>query len=122
MKTLLIMRHANANRDNPEWSDFERPLSSYGLKVAPFMGSVLYQSNLQPNLIIASPAKRAKQTAVLVKEVAEVRHPIRFLEQIYKATPNVLLSLISQIEDKYESVLLIGHSPGIEELIKILTN
>lgn len=115
------MRHAQSNAENPDWSDFERPLNSWGLKVAPFIGNLIYQNNLQPNLIISSPAKRAKQTAVLVKEVAEVKTQIEFAEKIYQASPISLLSVVSNFQDKYETVLLVGHNPGIEGFIKMLT-
>jgi phosphohistidine phosphatase len=121
MKTLLIMRHAKSNWNDPDCSDFERPLSRYGLKSAPFMGNIIYKNSIQPNLIISSPAKRAKQTAILVKEVAEVKAQIEFEERIYEASPATLLNVISNVQVKHESVLLIGHNPGIEAFVRILT-
>jgi phosphohistidine phosphatase len=121
MKTLLIMRHANSNWDHPDCSDFERPLNSLGLKVAPFMANLIFENNLQPNLIISSPAKRAKQTAILVKEVAEVKTKINYSEKIYEASPFLLLNLVSGTADTCDSLLLVGHNPGIEGLIYILT-
>jgi phosphohistidine phosphatase len=120
-KTLLIMRNAHSNWDNPEWSDFERPLNSDGLKAAPFMGNVIFVNNLRPDLIISSTAKRAMQTAVLIKEVAEVKTKIEFSEKLYKASPATLLQVISELDNKFESVLLVGHYPGIEGLIRILS-
>jgi phosphohistidine phosphatase len=121
MKTLLIMRHAKASWTNPDWSDFQRPLSSFGLRTAPLMGNVIFENNWQPNLIISSPAKRAKQTAVLVKEVAEINNKITYFEKIYEASPLTLLKVISKTQEKYESLLLVGHNPGIEGLVLLLT-
>ncbi len=121
MRTLLIMRHAKSSWDNPDWSDFERPLNQRGLETAPFMGSIIYQNELNPALIISSPAKRAKQTAILVKETAQVKNPIKFEDKIYEASATTLLYLAAEFPDEYETILVIGHNPGMEEFIRILT-
>lgn len=121
MKTLQIMRHAKSSWDNPNLADFDRPLNSRGLRDAPFMGNVIYKNDFIPDLIVSSPAKRAKQTAVLVKEIAEIKPPIKFIDQIYEASPNTLLKIVAELSDKDDSVLLIGHNPGLEGFIKLLT-
>ncbi len=121
MRKLLIMRHAKSSWDNPDFSDFERPLSTRGLKTAPFMGNVLYKNEIKPDLLISSTAKRAKQTAILVKESAQVEHSIQFEEKIYEASATTLLSLVTEFSDKYDTILLVGHNPGMEEFIRILT-
>lgn len=121
MKTLLILRHAKSGWDNPELADFDRPLNSRGLAAAPLMGSVIYKNNLQPQMIISSPAKRARQTAILIKETAEINAEIRFVENIYEASPLKLLSVVAQLDDKNDSVLLVGHNPGLEGLVRMLT-
>jgi phosphohistidine phosphatase len=121
MKTLFVLRHAKSSWDNPDWSDFERPLNSRGLDAARFIGSLIFQRNLAPEIIVSSPAKRAKQTAVLVKEVAEISKPVKFDERIYEASPHNLFNLIREFDDKFESVLLVGHNPGFENLVRMLT-
>ncbi len=121
MKTLFVLRHAKSSWDNSDLSDFERPLNSRGLDAARFIGGLIYNRNLQPQIIISSPAKRAKQTAVLVKELAEISEPITFDERIYEASPLALFNLIREFDDIYQSVLLIGHNPGFENLVRMLT-
>lgn len=121
MKTLFILRHAKSAWDNPDLSDFERPLNSRGLDAARFIGALIYERNLEPQIIVSSPAKRAKQTAVLVKEIAEIKQPIKFDERIYEASPLTLFNLINEFDDKHESVLIVGHNPGLESLVRILT-
>lgn len=121
MKTLLLLRHAKSSWDNPDISDFDRPLNSRGLQAVPAMGGVLYKNDLQPQKILSSPAKRAKQTAILIKETAQLEAKITYVEGIYEASPLRLLSIVSEIEDKIESVLLIGHNPGLESFVKMLT-
>jgi len=121
MKTLFVLRHAKSNWDNSDLSDFERPLSSRGLDAARFIGGLIYKRNLHPQIIVSSPAKRAKQTAVLVKELAEISKPIIFDERIYEASPPTLFNLIREFDEKYESVLIVGHNPGFENLVRMLT-
>jgi phosphohistidine phosphatase len=121
MKTLFVLRHAKSSWDNPDWADFERPLNSRGLDAARFIGELIYDRKFDPQIIISSPAKRAKQTAVLVKELAGISKPVTFDERIYEASPLTLFNLIREFDEKYESVLLIGHNPGFENLVRMLT-
>lgn len=121
MKTLFIMRHAKSSWDNPALSDFERPLNNRGLKTAPFMGEVMAKNGFQPEIIVSSPAERAKQTAELVKKSAAFATEIRFDERIYEASPLRLLEVVSGIEDKYDSAMVVGHNPGFENLVRVLT-
>ena len=121
MKTLFLFRHAKSSWENPDLADFERSLNSKGLSDATFMGTLIYENQIQPDLILSSPAKRAKQTAILIKETAQFEKKIQYVEKIYEASPLTLLQIISAAEDKNESLILFGHNPGIEDLIKILT-
>ena len=121
MKTLFVLRHAKSSWENPDWSDFERPLNSPGLDAARFIGELIYERGLQPQMIVSSPAKRAKQTAVLVKEIAEVSKPVKFDERIYEASPLTLFNLIREFDEKWESILIVGHNPGFENLVRMLT-
>lgn len=115
------MRHAKSSWDNPDISDFDRPLNPRGLQAAPFMGNQIYKNKLVPDLIVSSPAKRAKQTAVLVRESAGVESKIEYEDKIYEASPTTLLYVAAEFSDKYESVMLLGHNPGMEGFIRILT-
>ena len=121
MKTLFVLRHAKSSWDNPDWSDFERPLNSRGLDAARFIGALIYERNLQPEIIVSSPAKRAKQTAVLVKELGRIDKPVAYDERIYEASPLTLFNLLREFEDKYKSVLMVGHNPGFENIVRMLT-
>lgn len=121
MKTLFVLRHAKSSWDNPDLADFERPLNSRGLDAARFIGELIYDRNLEPQIIVSSPAKRAKQTAVLVKELAGVNKPVAFDERIYEASPLTLFNLIREFDEKYDSVLIVGHNPGFENIVRMLT-
>lgn len=121
MKTLFIMRHAKSSWDDSALADFDRPLNKRGLEAARLIGETIRQHQFQIDLIISSPAKRAKQTALLVKEAAHINCQIQFEQGIYEASPQRLQQIVSKIGKENESVLLVGHNPGFENFLKFLT-
>ena len=121
MKTLYILRHAKSSWDNPLLADFERPLNKRGLEAVPFIGEIIYKNGFKPELFLSSPAKRAKQTAVLVREVGAIEPEIRFDERIYEASPQMLVQIVSELCEQADSLLLVGHNPGLEGLIRFFT-
>lgn len=122
MKTLFILRHAKSSWNDTGLADIDRPLNSRGLDEAAFIGGWIYQNEIQPDLFVSSPAKRARQTAILVKETGQIAAKIQYEERIYEASPLMLLNILTAIDDKNESALLVGHNPGFEGLIKLLTD
>jgi len=120
MKTLFILRHAKSSWDNPKLSDFERPLNNRGKKAAPFMGELMAKNDFIPDVILSSPAKRAKQTAKLAKKAGKLDAPIKFDKRIYEASPRALLHIISETSNKFKSSMIVGHNSGVEILIAIL--
>lgn len=121
MKTLYVLRHAKSSWDDPAMSDFERPLNERGKKAAPFMGELMAKEGFEPYLIMSSPAARAKATAELVKKAGDLDAEIRYEHRIYEASPQTLRQIVSETDDAYPSVLVVGHNPGIEGFIRYLT-
>lgn len=121
MKTILLLRHAKSSWKDATKSDFERPLNGRGLKAAPLIGRFLRRKKIRPDLILSSPAERARQTTALVIEAAKLGGELRYDERIYEASAARLLEIISQIEESVKVALLVGHNPGLEELLARLT-
>jgi phosphohistidine phosphatase len=121
MKTLLIMRHAKSSWEDSSMSDYERPLNERGIKTSPFIGRVMQENNLQPDSILSSPAKRAMQTALLVKDGGALNAEIVYNDKIYEASPFQLLEIITATPSDINTLMLIGHNPGMEGLLKLLT-
>ena len=121
MKTLYLLRHAKSSWDNAFMSDFQRPLNPRGNRTAPFMGELIKKRKLRAEIIVSSPAERAKETAILVKEAADMSAEIVFDRRIYEASPNGLRKVVSGLKDKYLSAMLVGHNPGLEGFIHSLT-
>lgn len=119
---LLLLRHAKSAWDTGAASDFERPLAPRGERDAPRMGAWLaVRPELQPDCIIASPAERARETASLVAE-ALGQDPTHILWEpaVYGASPGELLSVVNQASEKTRNLMLVGHNPGMELLVRTL--
>lgn len=122
MKTLLLLRHAKSSWEDPSLSDFDRPLNERGVGDAKLMGKFICKMKIDPDLIVSSPAERARQTTELVLTSSGLQLELRFDARIYEASTRRLLEVISQIEDTVDTVMLVGHNPGFEELVEALTN
>ncbi len=121
MKTLLILRHAKSSWKFPDLSDHDRPLNRQGKRDAPRMGKTLKERGLVPDLVISSTATRAKDTASAVAKHSGYKGKrIRF-ESLYAAEPGAYLAVLRELTDNYQRVLIVGHNPGVEELIELLT-
>ena len=121
MKRLLLLRHAKSSWGDPALADFDRPLNKRGLHAAPLVGRHMRHRKVRPDLILCSPAERARRTAALVAEAAGLEAPLRYDERIYEATAADLSSVISGAGEGTRELLLVGHNPGLEELLELLT-
>ncbi len=121
MRTLFILRHAKSSWKNKDLADFERPLNSRGRKAAESMGAFLRQEKIIPDLILSSCAVRARETIDILLRSAKAKADLRFDERIYEASAARLLEVVTEIDKGAESVLIVGHNPGLEELVTLLT-
>jgi phosphohistidine phosphatase len=121
MKTLLLLRHAKSSKDDPALEDFDRPLNKRGKEDAKTIGKYISKKKLRPDLVISSPANRARQTTELVLKAADLKIDPQFDERIYEASAQQLLKVVSEIEEDASAVMLVGHNPGFEELFEVLT-
>ncbi len=121
MKTLLLLRHAKADNAAPGSADIDRSLNERGKKEAQAIGTFIRKQNLVVALVLCSPAVRARESAELVLSAAELTKNVRYDKRIYEAAPHQLLEVISEVEEDQNVVLLVGHNPGMEELLGRLT-
>lgn len=122
MKTLLIMRHAKSSWNELGIPDHDRPLNKRGKRDAPLMGKLLRDQNLTPDLIISSTSVRAETTANLVAKASKYKGEIVLNKLIYNAEPIDIFNLLSKCSNRYNSILLVGHNPTIQEIIEMLTD
>lgn len=115
MHRLLILRHAKTERSNPG-GDHARRLVDRGQRDAARMGEYLLAQNLAPTAAWVSDATRTRETFEIVAR--ELAQPVRiqFERSLYLAAPDTLMDIISQTHDEVETLLLVGHNPGMHEL------
>jgi len=123
MKTLYLARHAKSSWKHPELSDIERPLNKRGKRDAPYIGNLLKEKGVKPNILISSPAVRARKTAVVIAErIDYTKSKILIDDKIYESSSTELLNIIKSFDDKYNSVMMFGHNPGFTLLNNYLTD
>jgi phosphohistidine phosphatase len=121
MKTLIVMRHAKSSWDDASLSDYDRPLNKRGKRDAPRMGRLIFQQDLVPQLIITSSAKRARKTAVATAESARYDGQIEATRDFYHAGAITYIEHLNGLADDFSRVMVVGHNPGMEELVEELT-
>lgn len=117
MKTLGIFRHAKSDWNDARLRDFDRPLNKRGRKGAALMGVHIRDHAAAWNRILASPAARAAQTIELAAEAAGTSPPITWDRRLYLASSAILMDILREQETDPPAVLLVGHNPGLEDLI-----
>ncbi len=114
MKNLYLIRHAKSYWGDQSTPDFDRPLNKRGKLDAPFMGNILSDKKVKPDLIISSPAKRANKTAIVfASKLGYSEKKIIYEQNLYEASSNDMLNVIKIIDEKYSSVMIFGHNPGL---------
>lgn len=113
MRTLLLLRHAKSNWDDPTQGDHDRPLAERGREAARRMGSTLGERGLDPDLVLCSTAVRAQETWLLAAPAAGSRAPVRDAESLYLADPARLLAVVRSTPDEVLRLLVVGHNPGL---------
>lgn len=119
-KTLIIVRHGKSSWNNTQLRDFDRPLNQRGLMDAEKVGEFIWAKEGKPELILTSSAKRACDTARII---ANHTHSIDLMEKkenLYLAWTDELFNSIYKISDEIDKTILVGHNPGLTELINHL--
>ena len=115
MKTVLLMRHSIAASDNPAWTDRERPLTEAGRELAKATAEILRETTV--DRIVCSSATRTTETAELIAKANEISK-VDQLDDLYLARPDAYVELPLQlVQADDDSVLVVGHNPGIASLI-----
>ncbi|QND65457.1 histidine phosphatase family protein [Mesorhizobium loti] len=120
MKQLLLLRHAKSSWDDPALDDFDRPLAERGLMAARLMGRELAARDWLPELALVSPALRTRDTWRLVAAELPAHPQVVFAKALYDASATDILSQLHQADPASNSLLVVGHNPGLEDLAKQL--
>jgi phosphohistidine phosphatase len=116
LRHLVVLRHAKS-----AWPDgvpdHERPLAPRGRRDAPAVGRALAETGNLPDLALCSTAVRARQTWELASAQWGTPPPVRHDGRLYAADVSDLLAVVHEVPAEVETLLLVGHNPGLEELV-----
>lgn len=121
-RTLVMIRHAKSGWADPLQSDFDRTLSERGVRDAPEMGRRLKTAGIMPDLMIASAAKRTRQTALsIAAQVGYDPARIQWEDKLYHCIPAVLEEVIYEVRNEVNTVFIVAHNPGITDFVNQLS-
>lgn len=121
MKRLSVLRHAKSSWEDSGIDDFDRPLNERGWKAARRLGRELRHRRFAFDLVIVSPAARARETIDGLTEKLNLHAAIRYEPRLYLASEQTLLEIVRAIPENIHAPLLVGHNPGLQQLVLELT-
>jgi len=121
MHTLLALRHAKSSHADDSLPDHDRPLNERGRRDAPRLGHWLAHHDLVPHAIVCSTSQRTIETAELVADACGFPGAIQQDERLYLASEATILRILARQPDRVSRLMLVGHNPGLEDLIERLT-
>lgn len=121
MRTLYLLRHAKSSWKDATLPDFERPLKGRGRDAAEQMGRFLASKKVTVGALISSPSVRTRQTIDIIMRHVELGAEPQFDQRIYEASLSALVQVLSEIPDDTKAAMLVGHNPGMEEMVAFLT-
>ncbi len=112
---LFLFRHAKSSWDQPDLTDHDRPLNDRGINAASLMGTEMAKRALAPELVVCSTSRRTRQTLDLWLAASKIKPDIIFAENLYHASPSVMLDIVKKTTGTYRGLMLLGHNPGMEQ-------
>lgn len=122
MKKLFIIRHAKSSWKDLSLDDFDRPLNKRGKLNAPLMGGRLKDKNILPDIIISSPALRAKTTAITIAKEVNYSKDILYKEDMYESDDYTIHNILRSVDNENNIIFLFGHNPGLNMLAENYVN
>ena len=117
LRNICFIRHAKSSWEYPELPDIDRPLNKRGYRDAEFMSKKLHELEIRPDIILTSPANRAKTTARYFAEIFELRKK-RFIinDDLYSADADEIIECVQKVDAEFQSIFLFGHNPTLTYL------
>lgn len=116
MRTLMLLRHGTTEDSRPGHRDDARRLTPAGEQQAAELGDHLRREHVQPDLVLCSPATRARQTVAALGLAA----PVEVTDRLYQAGGDEILALLRDLDDNIQHVLVVGHSPALPAMAQEL--
>lgn len=120
-KRLIVMRHAKSSWDSDAETDHQRPLNDRGIRDAPRVGARLVDLGWQPDFVMSSDARRTRETFAGLSESFPRAVESQFCREFYLAGYDEVVLLVSQLAEDFSTLLVLGHNPGWEGVVQMLT-
>jgi phosphohistidine phosphatase len=117
VRTIFVLRHAKSDWNDPSLDDFDRPLAPRGLAAAPRIGRFLRDRGFVPERVLCSTAARARATWNLVAKEIGTAPAAELSDALYLAPKQKILAMVRALPDDCASVLVVGHNPGLHDLV-----
>lgn len=122
MRRLILFRHAKSDWTGDAASDHDRALAPRGRRAAGPMGAWLAGRGFRPDLVICSTATRTKRTWSLAKAAFTPAPKTEFSDAVYEASAKALLEVVRGTPDEVQTLMLVGHNPGLADLVALLAS
>ncbi|NLB72368.1 MAG: histidine phosphatase family protein [Chloroflexi bacterium] len=119
-RTLMILRHAKSSWKDKSLRDFDRPLKKKGQQTAKLIGKIIRHADCAPDIILSSPAERAKETTAMVALHSHYNGPVEYVESLYMGEPGDYIRALQELPVEIKSAMVVGHNPGLEALLQLL--
>jgi phosphohistidine phosphatase len=116
VKQLFLLRHAKSSWENPDLADHDRPLAPRGRRAAKLIADHLRRERVAPTFVLCSSARRTRETLERIAPALGAGVSVQIERELYAASEQRLLERVRAVEDDIESLLMIGHNPGLEQL------
>jgi phosphohistidine phosphatase len=122
VRTVILLRHGKSSWSDPTLADLDRPLAPRGERASRRIGKYIRRKKIRPALVLCSPSLRTRQTLEAIESSLGEGSSVEFEPQLYAASEGELLQRLRALPDSVDSVMLIGHNPGLHELARVLAS
>jgi phosphohistidine phosphatase len=122
VQTIILLRHGKSSWSDPTLADLDRPLAPRGERASRRIARYIRQKKIRPALVLYSPSLRTRQTLEAIESSLGKRSVIELEPELYAASERGLLQRLQALPDSVDSVMLIGHNPGLHELARTLAS
>ena len=122
MRTLILLRHGKSSWSDPTVADIDRPLAPRGRRASRLIAKYMRKKKIRPQLVLCSTSVRTRQTLEGIESALGKNSAVDLVPQLYAATEPELLERLRALPDSVESVMLIGHNPGLHDLARALAS
>jgi len=122
VRTVILLRHGKSSWSDPTLADFDRPLAPRGERASRRIGKYMRRKKIRPPLVLCSPSLRTRQTLEAIEPSLGKGSSVELEPRLYAASKGELLERLRALPESVNSVMLIGHNPGLHELARVLAS